>query len=380
MNNVTDLINELNGRDFDYYLDKLMDNVSDDVDKREGSIIYDAIAPAAMAMAEITLENVNYIKQSHISTASGEFLDYFAADKGTAREPATYAKVTASIVDDNKNIVTNIEAGDSFASLGSEPIFYNVVEKNKDGSYLLRAAEPGTYANQYTGQILANTENDSVDWAEIKEVSVPAKDSESDDSLRARLLSPNNYIAYGGNMADYRKIIAGIDDVGAAQVYHGRDGGGIVKLFILDNDFNAASKALLNEVKKIIDPADNSGNGFGLAPIGHKVTVLAPEVLSIDISTKVITDGKVSSSVVADNIKNNLATYFETLRKQWSKQTNNNYDMTIYRAQVLAIILQTDHVVNAELPKLNNADNDIDLVFNDDVSQLPVIKDVIIND
>ncbi|MCT3563482.1 hypothetical protein EFR98_12320 [Lentilactobacillus buchneri] len=55
----SELVAEIRSHDFDYYLDELMDNVSDDVDKREGSIIYDALAPAATVLAEeaITLAN-----------------------------------------------------------------------------------------------------------------------------------------------------------------------------------------------------------------------------------------------------------------------------------------------------------------------------------
>lgn len=380
MNNIQDIINDLDNRDFDFYLNKMMDKVPGDIDKREGSILYDAIAPAAMAMAEENTLYINYLQQLHISTATGEFLDAFAADKGTTREPATYAKATATIIDENKNVVTSVDVNDEYASLGSDPIFYHVVEKNADGSFLLQANEPGTYANQYSGQIVPVTANDSVNWAEITEVSVPAKDSEEDDSLRDRLLSPNNYIAYGGNQADYIKMLDKIGDVGAAQVYQGSQGGGNVKLFILDNNFNAASSALVNEVKNIIDPSDRTGQGVGLAPIGQAVEVATTELFNIDVNSNVVTDGKLSKDIINANIEKNLTGYFNGLRHIWNKLTNGHYSMTVYRSQILAIILQTDHVINAELPTLNNKAEDITMTFNAEKSQLPVLKDVIIND
>ena len=37
--------------DFDTILDRMMSNVSDTLDKREGSVIYDALAPAALEIA-----------------------------------------------------------------------------------------------------------------------------------------------------------------------------------------------------------------------------------------------------------------------------------------------------------------------------------------
>lgn len=79
-------------------------------------------------------------------------------------------------------------------------------------------------------------------------------------------------------------------------------------------------------------------------------------------------------------IKNSINNYFISLRKSWDKSSNNHYDLTVYRSQILAVVLQTEHVVNAELPKLNGNESDIELTFNNNTSQLPVIKDVVIND
>lgn len=380
MNSIEDLISDLENKDFDYFLEKMLDEIPDNIDKREGSIVYDAIAPCAMVMAERSIDMINYLKQSHIKTATGEFLDYFANDKGTSREQATYAKVVASITDENNNIVTSVEVGDIYDSMGSDSILYHVISSNPDGTYNLMADVAGSSANLYTGQILPVTPNESVNLATITSVYAPAKDSESDDSLRERLTSPNIYISYGGNITDYQKMIAGIDDVGEVQVYPAFNGGGTVKLVILDNDYNVANAKLISEVKNVIDPDDNSGLGYGLAPIGHKVTVTTPEVLNINVTANVVSDGKIDKTTLNNNIKRNLSAYFETLKRSWAKSDNNHYSMTIYRSQILAIILQTDHVVNAELPLLNGQEEDINLIFDNDKSQLPALKDVIIND
>ncbi|MDN2612965.1 baseplate J/gp47 family protein [Apilactobacillus sp. EABW-1NA] len=381
MNNVQDLIDDLNSKDFDYYLEEMMEQVPNDIDKREGSIVYDAIAPAAMVMSVRALDMANYLKQAHIETATGEFLDSFASDRGTNRESATYTKVKANIIDDNKNVVTSVDINDTFASVANEPIFYHVIAKNDDGTFILQANDAGSYANQYVGQIIPVTANDSVSWAEITEVSVPAKDAEDDESLRSRLLSPNSYIAYGGNVADYKKMIEDkLNDVGAVQVYSAWQGGGTVKLVILDNTLNLPTKTLINEVQNVIDPVDNSALGYGLAPIGHKVTVVSPDLLNISVNIDVVSDNKVSKDLLNNAIKNSINNYFVSLRKSWDKSSNNHYDLTVYRSQILAVVLQTEHVVNAELPKLNGNESDIELTFNNSTSQLPVIKDVVIND
>ena len=39
--------------DFDMLMERMLENVSDELDKREGSVIYDAIAPAALELANM---------------------------------------------------------------------------------------------------------------------------------------------------------------------------------------------------------------------------------------------------------------------------------------------------------------------------------------
>lgn len=322
----------------------------------------------------------NVVKQSHVATATWEFLDWFAQDKGTKRDVATNAKVKAKVLDENKNAVTNMDIGDRFASIGDEPIFYTVIAINTDSSVLLQSEVAGSIANAYLGQIQPATPNDSINWAEITEIYAPARDDESDESLRSRLLSPNSYINYGGNVNDYKSILANIKDVGAAQIYSAWQGGGTVKLAILDNALNPATDTLLNEVKVTVDPPDESGLGYGLAPIGHQVTVVKPELFDVTVNIKVTTDGKIGLDILNNEIKSATQNYFNNLRKNWSKDTNFKYSLIIYRSQIMAAILQLEHVVNAEMPKLNGEDADVDLTFNSEVSQLPNLKDVIIDD
>lgn len=381
INNIDDLINELKAQDFEYFLNKMLDDLPDDIDKREGSLVYDAIAPCAMVQAERSMDMINYLKQSHIETATGEFLDYFANDKGTAREQATAAKVTASVLDENKNIVTSVAVGDVYASVGADSLMYTVIQKNGDGTYLLQANDKGKNGNMYTGQILPVTPNDSVNIATITDISVPARDEESDEDLRQRLTSPNGYISYAGNVADYVDMITRkAPDVGAVQVYPAWHGGGSVKLVIVGNDFKPASAALINETKEIIDPDGLTGQGYGLAPIGHQVTVTAPALLDVTVTVKVVSDNKVNKDALNEDIKRNIEMYFSVLKKSWAKSNNNHYSLTIYRSQIMAIVLQTNHVVNAELPQLNGNAADINLTFNSEKSELPNLKEVVIND
>lgn len=378
--NPDDLANELEAQNFDYWLNLMLDNVPNDIDKREGSIIYDAVAPAAMVSAQQSLSLANIIRETYIKTAQGEFLDYRAVEHGTNRYAATNTEVKAKFNDDNGNPV-NVEVGDRFASIAESPIFYTVIEANDDGTAEMQAEEAGTSANSYLGQVLPVTPNDNLAWAEIVEITIPARDEENDDHLRARLLNSNSWVAYGGNVADYLDMTSKISDVGATQVYPTWDGPGTVKLVVLNNDLMPASQTLIKKVKEEIDPEDKETQGYGLAPIDHRVTVTTAETLTVNVQINALLDAQHVTSNIEQQIKNVLSKFFIELRQNWATinpTTGRGYTLTIFRSRILSKIMQIEGVANADLPILNGENKDISLIFDNKVSQLPILGEVTI--
>ncbi|QHJ81851.1 MAG: hypothetical protein [Bacteriophage sp.] len=368
--------------DYEYWLDLMLENVPDDIDQREGSVIYDALAPAAMVMAQQSLTRANIIKETYIKTAQGQFLDYRAEEHGTSRYAATQTEVKAKFLDSDGNSINNVQIGDQFASIGETPIFYTVQKINDDLTGELTADDPGTTANSYIGQILPVTSNDSLSWAEITEIVAPARDEETDDHLRDRLLKADDWIAYGGNITDYLAMLNKISEVGAGQVYPVWNGAGTVKLVIVDNNLMPASADLVKKVKNIIDPVDNESQGYGLAPIDHQVTVVAPTPLKVNISATVNIDGTHGADIVKAKIKTAVDEYFKLLRQSWNTidaKTGRGYSQTIYRSKILSQIMMVDGVINASVPMLNGSDQDIALVFDNQTSQLPVLGEVVLD-
>lgn len=157
-----ELAQEFEAKDYDYFLKQMLDRVPENIDKREGSIIYDAVAPAAMTMAEQSLAMANIVRQTYVKTAQDEFLDYRAVEYGTARYPATQTEVKAKFLDDDGNPIDTVEVGDQFASIGETPIFYTVTKINDDLTGEMTADILGTGPNSYLGQILPVTPNDAL--------------------------------------------------------------------------------------------------------------------------------------------------------------------------------------------------------------------------
>lgn len=379
--NPNELADELEAQNFDYWLNLMLDNVPNDIDKREGSIIYDAVAPAAMVSAQQSLSLATIIRETYIKTAQGKFLDYRAVEHGTNRYAATNTEVKARFNDDDGKPV-NVEVGDRFASIAESPIFYTVIKANDDGTAEMQAEEVGTSANSYLGQVLPVTPNDSLSWAEIVEITIPARDEENDDHLRARLLNSNSWVAYGGNVADYLDMTSKISDVGATQVYPTWNGPGTVKLVILNNNLMPASQALIKKVKEEIDPEESTTQGYGLAPIDHRVTVVAPETFEVNITMNVTIAENANIDTIRTNIKASLEELFKSLRKDWStidSVTGRGYKLTVYRSKILSRVMTLEGVANATMPQLNGKDEDLQLVFNDTTSQLPVLGEVTVN-
>lgn len=380
--NPNELADELEAQNYDYWLNLMLDNVPNDIDKREGSIIYDAVAPAAMVSAQQSLSLANIIRETYIKTAQGEFLDYRAIEHGTSRYAATNTEVKAKFNDDDGNPV-NVEVGDRFASIAESPIFYTVIKANNDGTAEMQAEEAGTSANSYIGQVLPVTPNDNLAWAEITEIIAPARDAETDDHLRERILKNEAWLAYGGNIADYLDMIHKISEVGAAQIYPVWAGSGTVKLVIVNNDLMPASPDLVKKVKNIIDPEDNEAQGVGLAPIDHRVTVVAPEVLKVDVSIQLQLTDQANKVAVEKGIKDMLNELFSELRKDWdtiNTTVGRGYSLSIYRSRILSKIMLIDGVADSQLPKLNGEDKDIHLIFSNEVSQLPILGEVTISE
>lgn len=379
--NPNELADELEAQNYDYWLNLMLDKVPDNLDKREGSIIYDAVAPAAMVSAQQSLSLATIIRETYIKTAQGEFLDYRAVEHGTSRYAATNTEVKAKFNDDDGNPV-NVNVGDRFASIAESPIFYTVIKANDDGTAEMQAEESGTIANSYLGQVLPVTPNDNLAWAEIIEITIPARDEENDEHLRARLLNSNSWVAYGGNVADYLDMTSKIHDVGATQVYPTWDGPGTVKLVILNNDLMPASSTLVKKVKEEIDPEESTTQGYGLAPIDHRVTVVAPETFKVDIAMNVTIADSANIDTIKANIKTSLEEFFKSLRKDWSivnPTVGRGYSMIIYRSKILSKVMMIEGVANATMPRLNGNDEDLQLVFNNTTSQLPVLGEVTVN-
>ena len=383
---VPDYVDE---QDYEYILASYLGNVRDDVDKREGSIIWDAGAPCCIEIAKAYLYLQAMILNAFAATAQSPFLEYRCAEQGIERDPATYAK--------RLGVFTNGQGGPYALALGTE--FSTVSETNLvnfrvigvytqngetvPGSYILQCTETGTIGNQYFGEIVPLINLDGLATATLTDILIPGEDIQDIEDLRDEYFNKINKKPFGGNITQYRQYTESIEGVGICQVYSTWNGGGTVKISIIDSSFNVPSSTLVEAVQQAIDPHYNdeyAGMGLGMAPIGHVVTVVGGTEFKVNIEADVEYKQGYSAQAVKPNILNNIETYFKNLRKEWDQADDlNKYGLKIIIARVRSAILNTTGVENITSCKLNGAFNDITLTEDKTLQQVPVTGEITIN-
>lgn len=153
------------------------------------------------------------------------------------------------------------------------------------------------------------------------------------------------------------------------QVYPAWDGGGTVRVVLLNSAFEVPNGTLINKVQEALDP-HNAQKGYGIAPIGHLVTVAAPTARTVDISVHVDTEVGTSLSTLQPLIKEAIEAHFLALRKNWSSHNElYQYSQTVYRSQLIAAILKVAGVANVSNLRLNGRDADVVLTFNNSLQE-----------
>jgi uncharacterized phage protein gp47/JayE len=342
---------------FEVLLKRMLDRVKSTMDKREGSVIHDSTAPAAVEFqnAYIALDTV--LDETFADTASLYYLKKRAAERGITQIMASNAILKGEF----SPAEVNIPVGTRFSC---DTLNYVITEKISDGVYKLMCETAGTEGNARFGTLIPIDHVHGLWTAELTELLIPARDDETVEELRERYLANLTSQAYGGNIADYKEKVLSIDGVGGVKVTPVWNGGGTVKLTIIDNTFGVPSEELVENVKNAADPYPNEGMGYGFAPIGHIVTVDGVEKVTVNIVTEITYEDDWSWADAGSNIVKVIDDYFKELSKSWDS-TNN---LIVRISQIESRILDCTGVIDISGTKLNGSSSNLVL----DANKIPV--------
>lgn len=324
---------------------RMLGRVSANVDKREGAIIYDATAAAAVEFQNQNIAREALRDELFPDTASREYLIKHCAERGLSPYPATYATVTGKFTPER----LEIPIGTRFSH---EDYNYTVTEKIADGLYYLQCETIGSEPNGVTGQLIPIDYIAGLQTAEIIEVTFIGEDEEETEALRERYFSTIKSEAFGGNIASYLQKIRAIAGVGQVKPYTAAEwnGGGTVKFVITDSDNHVPTDDLVDHVQTLIDPESNNGEGVGIAPIGHFVTIVGAYDTKVNINTVLTYKSGYSWAHVQSEVEAAIDRYLASLNANWGDLDK----IRVRIAHIESAILDVDGILDIQGTTIND--------------------------
>ena len=157
--------------EYEEILNRMLEKIPDSIDKREGSIIYNALSPAALELAQMYFQFENNINLMFADTAVEEYLDRICEQNGLLRKPATKA-IRKGIFYDSDNNYMNVEISTRFSS---NSIVYKVVEQIEEGIYKLECETAGVEGNTYTGELIPVQYIEGLAKVELADILIPRR-------------------------------------------------------------------------------------------------------------------------------------------------------------------------------------------------------------
>ena len=285
------------------------------IDTREGSVTYQSVASTGLEIMNMSFNIENVYAETFADTASREYLILRAKERGISPTSATQAVLKAVFTPSD----LEIPLGSRFSL---DNLNYYITRKIADGEYELICEVYGEAGNLTTGNLVPIDYISGLKTANITEILILGEDEEDTESIRKRFMATLDAEAYGGNKADYKQKISLLNGVGGVKIYSGHkwNGGGTVKVVITDSAYGKPSSTLINLVQETVDPIDNTGEGIGIAPIGHFVTVVGVNEETINFETVLSYQDGFAWENVKTNIEKAIDEYLHELNAAWEDE------------------------------------------------------------
>lgn len=329
---------------YENILESLLKKVPSDVDKREGSIIFDALSPVALEIAQMYISADIMLQNAFADTAEREYLILKAKEIGLTPNEATKAVLKMEAVYSGAD--ENICIGDKFSLNG---LNYVVIEQITDennnavfGQWKVECETEGTVGNTQFGDLLPLQTVKELVKATLTEILIPGEDTEDTEVFRKRYFDTVNNDAFGGNRADYKKWLNEFDGVGMVKLVRAPESGGTVGVIITDSENNVPSDELLSNVKEKLDPVEYEGLGVGIAPIGHVVDVKGVDSVQLSIS--------VTWQLLKGSDEDDVYTKGSEIIKKYLSEINEKWEdtesLTVNAFQLMAKLSELNEIVD----------------------------------
>ena len=294
---------------FENILSEMLAYVSDrnpELDTREGSIIYTALAPIALELETTYHEMDMIIDETFLETASKEYLVKHGDQLGLGIREATFGSFKGEFDVD-------VEIGSRF---NLDKFNYAVVEKLSNATedypyyiFKLVCETEGSEPNSQFGRLNPITYVEGLSYAELTEKIAYGEDEEDTEAYRYRLQTHVKNPPINGNVAQYNEWLDNYNGVGKYRVTPCWQGANTVRLTVLDAYNNPANDELIDELQEYFDPGC-TGMGDGQAPLGAIVTVDTVTEVPVVVNCRVVLK---NDYTLLDGVQEAVAEYIKSL-------------------------------------------------------------------
>lgn len=340
-------------------LQRILNEISSEVDKRQGSVAYDLTDPVAqeLAIAYINLDRVLSYAFLNEDMPS-DLLTLAASDFGVDRKPSVKARgivvfsgAVGQVIPKGTQVRTDdgvyfVTLNDVILTEGFATVEVEAVEGGASGN--VRAGEIDTIVGDLSGVVSVTNETAFDNGI----------DEESDEALLQRVYDKVRKPATSGNAYHYEQWAKEVAGVGDARVYPLWNGPGTVKVVVLGDDKRAPSQSVIDAVEEHIESE---------RPIGANVTIVGATEFAININaTLTIASGTTIADVKSD-IEEAVTEYLKSLAFS---------DNLVRYTSIASILLDVPRIIDYENLTVNGGTSNIEL----DSDQVAVLGAVTLNE
>lgn len=333
---------------------RILDSMTNDIDKREGSFVSNMISPVGVEFAKYYIELDNILSIMFLEDATNEYLDKKVYDFGIERKMGTVARGTIKVTGENG---THIPQNSEVISQGELSFFTLEDAWINEGIALIEveASDVGTEYNIIQNSIdkfviNINGVESVTNEKEFKE----GTNVETDEELRERFFEVIRRPATSGNIYHYEQWAKEIDGINQARVKPLWNGNGTVKV-IVSNDNSIVDEEIVSKCQEYINT---------VKPIGADVTVITPTSLDINVTANIYIENGYDATKAKLDFEENLKKYLSSCN-----------DTVVY-TRVASCLGSVEGIKDYSELKLNGATSNIS--FDDE--KLPKIKTITLSE
>lgn len=360
------------------------------LDTREGSVSWYGSAPSAVEFQNLYLALDNVLNQTYPDTASRPYLIRRAKDRLLSPYPASPAVLELTITPAG----LTLPEGARF-SIGE--LNYAATQNMGEGRYQITCETPGAAGSSPAGEVIPIEYIPGLASCAVTALLIPGEDEEDTEAFRQRYFDSLEAQAFGGNRADYLEKVNAIPGVGGVRIHRAWNSGirpaellppegaadwlaelsapaailswlhslyaaaasrkltvgGTVRLTLIDSTFSPPSAALLERVQTAIDPTQNAGEGYGLAPVGHVVWVTGVRSAQVDLTFQMACSGGWRWEDVQPAARQAVQVYFLELAQSWARDDGQNQPLVVRVSQIESRLLDLEGVLDVAGTRIN---------------------------